>query len=676
MQILEKVKADVLSTYPRYGGKRLVFEDPESFFIVMSQSMRELNRDKSRKASYLDLGDCEAELKNYYGLTEEDSFIIIQTEKKTSVASEKDVQIEVYHPITHEKVELTLCQNVKANLYIPVDLSERTESLYRRMMDQGYDPFDYYDKFYREICTPYNSENGTDVLLDDREEFIYSSVVNESTCPNNCQYSSYSLDTRYLKCECDLNSTGIVKLDLKHISADNAFNSFKSTLKNSNYKVMICYNLVFNFKIFCHNYGSIITLIFFLIYVAFMIYYCCKGITPLKVGISKILFDEQQKYYNATDKQNLMMSNYFALNTKVSKSKKSIKNKNRDSKNIKGNFPPKKGTFRKVRNNSFDKDIKKSDGIKLIDIVKKSKNKKTKNVVNFNDKESVHSGHVRRRRSLVDYINENQKTNKDGIDIYLPAKNEKTVEKLKPQEKTVDKLNEEPKKNLDNFELNNLDYEKAYELDKRSCCKTYFSVILREHYVLFTFFSWNDYNLFYVKIERFFILICTEMTMNGLYFLHQTMHRKYAQNEEIGFVDKIPQYIFSLVVSHIIEVILCYLSMTDIHIYEIKALPKVEKNDERIFDILNKIRCKLRAYFVFTFLLFLFYWYFISAFCAVYQNTQKVFLEDSAISIATSLIDPFIIYGATTLLRYLSLLKCCRKKACCLYKLSDLIPIF
>ena len=33
------------------------------------------------------------------------------------------------------------------------------------------------------------------------------------------------------------------------------------------------------------------------------------------------------------------------------------------------------------------------------------------------------------------------------------------------------------KKNLDNFELNNLDYEEAYELDKRSCCKTYLSVI-------------------------------------------------------------------------------------------------------------------------------------------------------------------------------------------------------
>ena len=226
------------------------------------------------------------------------------------------------------------------------------------------------------------------------------------------------------------------------------------------------------------------------------------------------------------------------------------------------------------------------------------------------------------------------------------------------------------------MELNNLDYEEACELDNRSCCKTYFSVLLREHYVLFTFCSWNDYNLFYVKIERFFILICTEMTMNGLFFLHHTMRRKYVEGEELTFVDKIPQYIFSLIASHVVEVILCFLSMSDIHIYEIKALPKLEKNDERIFDILDKIRNRLRVFFVFTFLVFLFHWYFISAFCAVYQNTQLTFLEDSGISIATSLIDPFIIYGATTLLRYLSLIKCCRKKACCLYKVGDIIPIF
>ena len=111
-------------------------------------------------------------------------------------------------------------------------------------------------------------------------------------------------------------------------------------------------------------------------------------------------------------------------------------------------------------------------------------------------------------------------------------------------------------------------------------------------------------------------------------------------------------------------------------IYEIKALPKHEKNAEKIVNIMDKMRNKLIGFFIFTFLLFLFNWYFISAFCAVYQNTQKIFIRDSAISFLTSMIDPFIIYGVTTLIRYISLIKCCKKKLCCIYKLSDIIPIF
>ena len=85
---------------------------------------------------------------------------------------------------------------------------------------------------------------------------------------------------------------------------------------------------------------------------------------------------------------------------------------------------------------------------------------------------------------------------------------------------------------------------------------------------------------------------------------------------------------------------------------------------------------KLTGFFMFTFLLFLFYWYFISAFCAVYQNTQIIFLRDSGISFITSMVEDLLIYGFTTLLRTISLLKCCRKKIGCVYKLSDLIPIF
>ena len=244
----------------------------------------------------------------------------------------------------------------------------------------------------------------------------------------------------------------------------------------------------------------------------------------------------------------------------------------------------------------------------------------------------------------------------------------------------IKSVEEERKKNriLDNFELNNLEYEEACELDKRTFCKTYLSVLMREHLALHTFVAWNDYNLFYVKIEKFLILFCTDMTMNGLFFVHESMHKKYTNGEDFTFVQKLPQILFTLIVSHVLEVLLCFLSMTDIHVYEIKELPKDPKYREKIMDILDCIKRKLVAFFVITFLLFLFHWYFISAFCAVYQNTQTIFLRDSFISFLTSLIDPFFIYGFTTILRKISLCLCCRKNCCggCIYKISDLIPIF
>ena len=202
---------------------------------------------------------------------------------------------------------------------------------------------------------------------------------------------------------------------------------------------------------------------------------------------------------------------------------------------------------------------------------------------------------------------------------------------------------------------------------------------MREHTALITFFVCHDYNLFYIKIQRFFILFCVDMTMNGLFFVHESMHKKYTQGENFTFVQKLPQLLFTLIGAHILEVILCYLSLTDVHVYEITALPpKEKKNGQKIMDIISCIQRKITAFIIFTFILFLFFWYFISAFCAVYQNTQKIYLRDSMISFAISMLDPFIIYSFTSLLRRISLSKLCRKKCCgsCLFKISDLIPIF
>ena len=116
--------------------------------------------------------------------------------------------------------------------------------------------------------------------------------------------------------------------------------------------------------------------------------------------------------------------------------------------------------------------------------------------------------------------------------------------------------------------------------------------------------------------------------------------------------------------------------MTDTTIYEIKELAQRKFTEELISEKIKKIKTKLIGFFISTCILFAFFWYFVSAFCAVYQNTQKIFLIDFVIGTLLEYIDPFIIYLLKVVLRQISITKLAYKKAVIVYKISDLIPIF
>ncbi len=74
-----------------------------------------------------------------------------------------------------------------------------------------------------------------------------------------------------------------------------------------------------------------------------------------------------------------------------------------------------------------------------------------------------------------------------------------------------------------------------------------------------------------------------------------------------------------------------------------------------IFQILRCIKIKILGFYFLTFILFAFYWYLITSFCAVYQNTQITYIKDSVSSFMVGLLYPFILYLFPTILRVLSL---------------------
>ena len=98
---------------------------------------------------------------------------------------------------------------------------------------------------------------------------------------------------------------------------------------------------------------------------------------------------------------------------------------------------------------------------------------------------------------------------------------------------------------------------------------------------------------------------------------------------------------------------------------------KINRNQE----IIRCIRLKLNIFFLFTFIIFIIFWYIITVFCGVYRNTQITFIKDSLISFSINMIYPFVIYFFTSILRICSL-RSSKKNMKCLYKLSYIIPFF
>ena len=266
---------------------------------------------------------------------------------------------------------------------------------------------------------------------------------------------------------------------------------------------------------------------------------------------------------------------------------------------------------------------------------------------------------IQRKKS----IKENKKT--------LNNKKFNLIQKITTEKKSIIEI--ETNEKLNNFELNGLDFYKAIKYDNRTFIQKYWEALKREHPILFTFFVCDDYNLIYIKLVRFIFLIATDIIMNVFFFSDESMHKLYINYGKYDFIQQIPQILYSTIITKLIEIIICYLSLTDKHIYQIK---KLRLNNSSINEEFKNIKIKLVLFFLFSFILIILYWYAISAFCSVYKNTQIAFIKDWVFSLLLDIILPFAIYLIPSALRIYSIKYKNYKCSVFIYKLSEIIPIF
>ena len=265
--------------------------------------------------------------------------------------------------------------------------------------------------------------------------------------------------------------------------------------------------------------------------------------------------------------------------------------------------------------------------------------KNKRNILNFKDKNSENNSKIKMNKSKVE--------NSKNLDLIMEFIED---------------------------EYNELSYEEALKKDKREYCIYYISLLKTKHNLIFSFFNGNDYNSKIIKIDLFFISFIIYYTINALFFNDDTMHKIYVSNGSFNIENRIPQIIYSSLISMILNIPLKLLALPNKEIICFKQSKNnnKEKIKERYISLIKKLKIKFILYFIFGFILLFLFWFYLSMFSAIYRNTQYHLIKDTLICFGLSLIFPFGIYLLPGLFRIPSLYN---KNRICLYNCSKVMQM-
>ena len=585
--------------------------------------------------SLIDFGECEKILKEHYSI---EYLIVFKRDVKLNDSYPLIVEYEVYSPETKEKLNLSLCENKNIDIYIPLFLDNYTYNLYNSMNEFGIDILNENNSFYNDICTPFSTDEGTDITLSDRQKTYYNENI--TLCENNCKYIYYNSSNGKAKCQCILKNE---ISNIKIISYDNMdINNFFDIKTISNIEIMKCYKLTFSKDGINNNYGNIILIIFIILFISLIIYYHINE----KTEISRILrITIKSNYINnpirKSIKKNKNIITFKINNLNRSKSKHS-------SQTIQDLI--KENNLINNENNLNNININRYQNINVIN---------NANIIFESNKDKTNQFHKRTRKT-------NKKSTLKNIDIYSINKNI-----TKHEKNEIIKNNNELKYN--EFELNNLPYNEALLIDKRTYLQYYWSLIKNKHIVLFIFMPTNDYNLISIKIGLFIFSFCLYFTVNAFFFTDKTMHKIYEDKGIFNFIFQLPSMIYSTLISTVINILIKKLALSEKNMLELKQITIKKIALEKTVKLYRRLMIKFNLFFYISLLLLIFFWYYISTFCAVYKNTQIILIENTLTSFAFSLIYPFGFNLIPGIFRIPTLKS--NKKNECLYNVGNIIAL-
>jgi hypothetical protein len=291
-------------------------------------------------------------------------------------------------------------------------------------------------------------------------------------------------------------------------------------------------------------------------------------------------------------------------------------------------------------------------------------NKKFKEINKYNNKKKEFPIKIYKRKLNDSNCNSKDKISMNSINKitcsnkYMKLKySEKEKTNIKPENQyfmiQINANNSKDNKPPESkFYLNNYDFEEALQYDKRTFWGIYYICLLAKENILNLLYIKSPLELTSLRLCIFVFMYSCDLTFNTLFYFNSNISDRYHYEGKSLFwfslLNNLSITIISSILSFFLSITLEFLTNSKEDIEEIfrKEEKKMRKDSKyivskatkrailmNIYDIIKKLKIKILVFIILECSLLLFFFYFVTAFCEVYQKTQISWLCDSFASL-------------------------------------------
>ena len=543
--------------------------------------------------SFVNTSNCRKKLQEGHSLPENGILFVKFDINRTSMVNQ--IHYNAYNAFTGEKLNLSLCDgDIIDYSFVEKGANfELAKKLYEKL---GVDLFNSSDDFFNDNCFQFDDE-GKDVLLEERRLFYFQNVP---LCENGCVYNGTNYENGTLRCYCEHS---LPTLDDAENLTDPSINegNFTKKIKDTNLDLMKCYNLVFSWDNFKKNSGSHVMLSLIGSQIILFINLVYRGFKPIYSFLNQFTNIRQnppkKKNNNFIDNST---ESYKITNTKFSKSsfnnedEDEYEEENEDEENDNEIITNTKSNYKKST-----KGHSKSFGYETYT-----------NTTGMTKKETTSRSNIRSEKLKM----------KDSIHLT------NTTDNVMSHSRVALKKNDKEDAEIEGFnedEMDELLLNDAITFDDRNFIHFLCRVIKNKVFWLFPFCDNSVFEPLPFKLMWFILLCSNFFFFNAVFFQRKYIMKRFYTLEKIDFKyfvkHEIQISLYSAIVGCFIGIFLTiFISIKKEFVICIRRIKEREAFLLEVKKIMSCYKRKVVIFLIIDFFGMILFWYFCSAFCAMY----------------------------------------------------------